>query len=268
MPIDRHLTKIANHSILGDDVKDAVQRTLGALQGRLQQHFGARLHTSVVFGSYSRGTILPRAMDPRSDVDYMVVFVDSEPTVATCLALLQDFARQKLGIANPTHDQATLHLETPLLRFELVPAISNMFGGMQIAAPGGQRGIWLDTDPQEAHDKLTEANRRHGNLIRPLVRVMKYWNALANYPFEPFALEQKVVGFALGQRTPSGRISDYFSHFIDTLHVSWADPVPRRDAVERLKALSTQARQYLRAGQDIQVREVMVQLLPIRSQSG
>lgn len=267
MPIDKHLTRIANHSILGDDIKDGVQRTLGALQTRLQQHFGGRLQTSVVFGSYSRGTILPRAMDPRSDVDYMVVFSASEPSVQACLEQLKDFARQSLGIAEPSHDQATLRLETQQLRFELVPATCNLFGGLQIAAPAGPHGSWLDTDPQAAHDKLTEANRRHGGLIRPLVRIMKCWNAAAHYPFEPFALEQKVVGFAHGQSTPAARISDYFTHFVETLHVSWADQSPKRDAVERLKAMTAQARQFQRAGLDVQAKGVMVQLLPARARN-
>lgn len=262
MPIDRHLAKIANQSILADDVKDVVQHTLGTLQTHLQQHFGARLQTSVVFGSYSRGTILPRAMDARSDVDYMVVFSASEPSVPACLEQLRDFARQRLGIAEPIHDQATLRLENQHLRFELVPATMNLFGGLQIAVPAGLHGSWLDTDPQAAHDKLTEANRRHGGLIRPLVRILKYWNALAHYPFEPFVLEQKVVGFALGQNTPSTRISDYFIQFVEAMHVSWEDLPPRRDAVERLKALTAQARQFQRAGHDVQAKGVMLQLLP------
>jgi predicted nucleotidyltransferase len=267
MPIDKHLTKIAVQSILADDAKDVVQRTLGALQTRLQQHFGARMQSSVVFGSYSRGTILPRAMDARSDIDYMVVFSASEPSVQACLEQLKEFAKQSLGIAEPSHDQATLRLETQQLRFELVPATCNLFGGLQIAAPAGPHGSWLDTDPQAVHDKLTEAHRRHGGLIRPLVRVMKYWNATANYPFEPFALEQKVVGFAHAQTTPAARISDYFVHFVETLHVSWADQATKRDAVERLKAMTAQARQFQRSGLDIQAKGVMVQLLPPRPKS-
>lgn len=265
MPIDKHLTKIANQSILTDDVKDEVQRTLGALQTRLQQHFGAQLQTSVVFGSYSRGTILPRVMDARSDVDYMIVLsAASEPSVLACLEQLKGFARQRLGIATPSHDQATLRLESPKIRFELVPATVNLFGGLQIATPAGLHGSWLDTDPQSAHDKLTDANRRHHGLIRPLVRILKYWNATANYPFEPFVLEQKVVGFALGQKNPSTRISDYFIHFVEALHVSWEDPAPRRDAIERLKALTAQARHFQRAERDVQAKGVMGQLLPVR----
>ncbi|MEY8689370.1 MAG: nucleotidyltransferase, partial [Leptothrix sp. (in: b-proteobacteria)] len=175
---------------------------------------------------------------------------------------LKAFARLRLGIAEPSHDQATLRLETAQIRFELVPATVNLFGGLQIATPAGHHGSWLDTDPQAAHDKLTEANRRHHGLIRPLVRILKYWNATAGYPFEPFVLEQKVVGFALGQSTPSTRISDYFIQFVEALHVSWEDSAPKRDAIERLKALTAQARQFQRTERDVQTKGVMLQLLP------
>lgn len=69
MTINSYLTGIANSSILRDQSKLDIQRSVATLNTRLQEYFGDGISRTLVFGSYSRGTILPRGMDPCADVD-------------------------------------------------------------------------------------------------------------------------------------------------------------------------------------------------------
>ena len=63
------------------------------LEIRLESYFGANIEEKFKFGSYTRVTILPRKADEESDVDYMVVFDNSNNyTPQTFLDRLKRFA--------------------------------------------------------------------------------------------------------------------------------------------------------------------------------
>lgn len=264
MTINSYLTNLASQAILRDDEKAGVQRSITTLQTRLVDHFGTQISQHFVFGSYSRGTILPRSMDPQSDVDYMVIFSDSGLQPQSYLDRLRRFAdlryaRSEVGQAHPT-----VALELNHIRFELVPALRSWWSGLQIPAKGAGYQSWQDTDPNGFNDKLTSANQANGNLIKPLVRVMKYWNAKAGYPFESYALEQQVAGRGYGYfgLVSTRQMGDYFFQIVEALDAGVFAPQWKRDAVARLKQLAGQARMLERAGQIAQAEAVIAKLLP------
>lgn len=83
MSVSGYVRRIADAGVIRDAEKESIERSLDVLRVRLREHFGAGRSTAnpvnrhFAFGSYTRGTILPRNMDPQSDVDYMIVFSDS-----------------------------------------------------------------------------------------------------------------------------------------------------------------------------------------------
>ena len=76
MSLESYLHQTANLAIIGDSEKESITRSIAFMRQRLQNHFGADIIDQKLFDSYTRGTILPRYMDPQSDIDYMVVFRD------------------------------------------------------------------------------------------------------------------------------------------------------------------------------------------------
>jgi hypothetical protein len=99
----------------------------------------------------------------------------------------------------------------------------------------------MSTDPKDLNDKLTRVNAEFQNLIKPLVRIVKYWNAKNNYPFESFDLEQKVIG-SVGSsdifpflESSSRCLRDHFFHFVDEASISYGEVQYKLDAVRRLK---------------------------------
>lgn len=264
MTMNSYLTGLANHAILRDDEKASVQRSITTLQTRLVNHFGNQIGQHFVFGSYSRGTILPRSMDPQSDVDYMVVFTDTGLQPQSYLDRLRRFAEVQYARSEVAQSHPTAVLELNHIRFELVPAVRSWFSGLQIPGKGSGYQSWQDTDPNGFNQTLSSANQANGNLIKPLVRVMKYWNATAKYPFESYALEQHIAGQGYGffGLLPSRQLADYFFQAANSLDAGWSAPQWKQDAVSRLKQLASFAQGQYGSGNSIQAEATLKRLLP------
>ncbi len=264
MTINSYLTGLANLAILRDDEKASVQRSITALQSRLTNHFGNQLGQHFVFGSYSRGTILPRSMDPQSDIDYIVVFADTGLQPQSYLDRLRRFAEVQYARSEVAQSHPTVVLELNHIRFELVPAVQNWFSGLQIPAKGSDYQSWQDTDPNGFNQTLSSTNQANGNLIKPLVRVMKYWNASARHPFESYALEQHIAaqGFGLSGLLGSRQLADYFFQAVESLDAGWSAPQWKQESVSRFKQLASLARSQERSGSSIQAEATIKRLLP------
>jgi predicted nucleotidyltransferase len=264
MTINSYLSGLANNAILRDDEKAGVQRSISTLQARLANHFGSQISQHFVFGSYSRGTILPRSMDPQSDVDYMVIFSDTGLQPQSYLDRLRRFAEIQYARSEVGQSHPTVVLELNHIRFELVPAVQNWFSGLQIPAKGSGYQSWQDTDPKGFNQTLSNANQANGNLIKPLVRVMKYWNATAKYPFGSYALEEQIArqGYGFFGLLASRQLADYFFQAVDSLEAGWLAPQWKQQAVSRLKQVASLAKSQERSGSSIQAETTLRRLLP------
>ncbi|MDZ7655697.1 MAG: hypothetical protein U0997_07105 [Sulfurimicrobium sp.] len=265
MTINSYLTGIANNAILRDQVKLGIQRSVATLNTRLQEYFGAEISRSLVFGSHSRGTILPPRLDPYADVDLMVVFADGSYRPQTYLDRLRRFTEYRYSRSEIAQSSPTIVLSLNHIRFELVPATESWLSGLQIPAPASDSRDWIETDPTGFNEKLTKTNQSHGNLIKPLIRVMKYWNAKAGYPYESYGLEQAVVdnGFLfLGLLSSGQQIKDYFFAFIEDLNAGWGEPQSKQNAVNRLKQIAAQAKALEAGGNVAAAESVIARALP------
>jgi hypothetical protein len=264
MSVNSYLTRLTNHAIVRDQEKLSIQRSIATLEIHLKAHFGTQLKSSFIFGSYSRGTILPRTMDAQSDVDYMVIFAESDLQPQTYLDRLRRFAERYYSRSEIAQSHPTVALELNHIRVELVPAIQNWWGSIQIPAKTSGYQRWQDTDPKGFNDQLTTANQANSNLIKPLCRLVKYWNASSRYPFESYELEQHVAGQGYGfyGLLSSRQLGDYFFQAVDSLEAGWPAPQWRQDAVSRLKQLASLAKSQERSGNAIQAETTIKRLLP------
>ena len=70
-------------------------QTIDTLSSRLDAWFGKDITEKFRFGSSTRDTILPRSIDARSDIDYMIVFSESKYKPQTYIDKLRTFAENK-----------------------------------------------------------------------------------------------------------------------------------------------------------------------------
>ena len=145
-----------------------------------------------------------------------------------------------------------------------MPAIQTWWSGIQIPANTSDYQSWQDTDPNGFNNQLTTANQANGNLIKPLCRLVKYWNTTAHYPFESYGLEQYVAGQGYGflGLLSSRQLADYFFQIVDSLETDWSAPLWKKDAVSRLKQLSSDAKTQERSGNVSGAETIIKRLLP------
>lgn len=259
MSVNSYLVNLANSAVLRDQEKASVQRSISTLQGRINTHFSgnhpltSKVKRHFIFGSYTRGTILPRSFDEQSDVDYMIVFDDPSATPQTYLNRLKRFVEVYYTRSEIKQSNPTIILNLHHIKFELVPAIDKKFSGFQIPAKAHSYSDWISTDPNNFNESLTKKNQEYNNLIKPLARLAKYWNARNGYPFASFELEQNVVAHdydgldIFGLFSASRTLWDHFNSFMSSLELEWGAPKRKKDSILRLRANLSKIRGALNA---------------------
>lgn len=264
MTVNSYLTNLAGNAIIRDKEKESIQRSINALKTKLNLYMGAEISEQFIFGSYSRGTILPRNMDARSDIDYMIEFSDTSFRPQTYLDKLRRFVQANYPSSDIKQSHPTIVLSLNHINFELVPAIKYWLYGLQIPASASDYQDWQDTDPHGFNSKLTDANKTYGNQIKPLVRIMKYWNAKNRYPFESYELEQDVVNTGYGFYGLFGpqQLKDLFFDYVDGMSVSIFAPQWKKDAISRAKDLASTAKALDSRGAIIEAENTIRRLIP------
>src|SRR3989344_2910514 len=271
MSANSYLERLATEGVIRELEKVNITRSLSLLKERLNSHFNdaesnnVKVEKHFAFGSYTRGTILPRSMDPLSDVDYMIVFADSEARPQTCLDRLRRFVEKYYEKAEVAQSHPTIVLSLNHIRFELVPAIDAFWSGIQIPGKRSAYSEWMSTTPNQFNERLSEKNKYNDNLIKPLIRLLKYWNASNDYPFESFELEKTVVG-----HRPfciilfGGNLWKRFSVFVENVFdVDWADTEHQKNAVRRAQGIVSEVKRLDSDERHDEAEQKLRRLLPV-----
>lgn len=193
MSVLSYLEEVASALVLSSAEKLSIALSVSTLESRLEDYDENHdIKTKYKFGSYERGTILPRTYDSESDVDYMVVFNDLfRVQPQSRLDWLKGFARNKYSRSEVHQDYPTIALELSHIRFELVPAVEmGSSFNLQIPAPKSLFLQWINTNPFQLAQQTNNANIRMGFKFKPLVRILKLWNVNNGRIFSSFQLEQ------------------------------------------------------------------------------
>ena len=242
--VNRYLTKLASEYLIsyGSSEKSKIDISVEALKKGIISSFGSNLLEVKTFGSYDRGTMLPRRIDSNSDVDIMIVFDHDK------LNLLPESYRQKLiRYADSSYLRSDTKLDFPTARIDLthvtldlVPAIKNNFRNTyQIPDRANQ---WMDTDPNGFTDSLESINSKNGSVVKPVIRLLKAWNSTNGYPFESFQLEKIIAGKLFWSNILE---QDFFSAVENNLSLSNLDTQIAKNKLSVLKNAIGYVKTYL-----------------------
>jgi hypothetical protein len=190
MSVLNYLQRCASETLVDEREREKIDRSILNLKERLDAHFGEVVADQFRFGSTTRGTNLPRAFDESSDVDYMIVFRDTDKSPQTYLDRLRTFAERVFPRSAVRQSHPSVVLELAHINFDLVPAINTWWHGLRIP---DKEGSWQHTDPHGFNEKLTLRNAGCGNLLKPAIRIIKRWNAANRYVFDSYELERRIV---------------------------------------------------------------------------
>ena len=262
MSVLSYLEKVASTLVLSDAENQSISRSISTLEIRLGL-FDANdeIKGNYIFGSYDRGTILPRYYDEHSDVDYMIVFKDPfRANPESRLRWLQRFANAKYSTSEVHRDYPTIALELNHIRFELVPAVEMGSSiNLQIPAPKSQYLSWIYTNPSQLARQSMEANRRMNYKFKPLVRILKLWNVRNGKPFSSYELEQQ-----LGQLVyySGNNLEEYLYYGVSWLTTPYLSETDKKK-VESLKQQLQMAQNYKRLGMEPIAENIVKSLFPL-----
>lgn len=195
--INPHLARHARELFISNPSTEraGINKSFHHFRRNLKLHFAKTVSNIKPFGSFTRGTILPRHFDSKSDIDILILLNQEEyqRTPETYRANLLSFAEKYYQRSSIRKDFPTVVIELNHINFDLVPAKIERFswGPPTVFIPDSQNE-WQDTDPDGFNRQLSKANQRYGSIVKPIIRLLKYWNATHNYPYESFALEQEI----------------------------------------------------------------------------
>lgn len=259
MSVNSHLTDLASALVLSDSERTSITTSISTLSGRLKDYFGSGITGQLQFGSSTRGTILPRKADEHSDVDYMVIFAtsDGKKKPQTYLDRLLKFAENKYATSEIHQSHPTVVLALNHINFELVPAIYEY--GYQIPSPASSWTDWVYTDPTKTDSALQDKNKENNYQIKPLVRLVKYWNAKNGYPYLSFSLEEHIRNSYFFGGTA---LKDYFYSFWSNFNYSYDVAQWIKDKVDLAKKRAAAAKDYEDRGYPVSAEDEIKKIVP------
>lgn len=239
-----------------------IHNSVNYLTTNLSNYFGTDIRVVKKFGSYTRGTILPRYYDEYSDIDLMVVFNREDYQNVTPGSLrrrLINFANARYATSLSYRDQPVVVLELQHIRYDLVPTIITGYGYSWASTYISQDdSYWQLTYPDEFNNSLTQANVQYDSIVKPIIRLLKAWNAKVNYPLKSFALEQEVAAMNFsGDNYERG-----FFYAIDQLRqYGYSQNVQNK--IDALKKNAERVKNALATDREITARDWLTHILPI-----
>lgn len=201
MSLNTYLDNTASNLIIKGDEKDAISRSLDVFKARMENYFF--LHETVslkeikVFGSYARDTDLPRTVDSGTDVDIMLMMDDDGSTPQTYLDLVRRAVEAKYSTSDIKQSSPTIVLQMNHIKFEITPAIQS-YSQYKIKDPWGG---WMYTNCLTDFINLTTANTNNRCKIKPIIRLVKYWNKTKNgRGFATYKIEKNIVDYYQSNR--------------------------------------------------------------------
>lgn len=259
MSVNSYLNKISSELLITAYERQVIDNHIQALRNKIISFFDASaIVEHFAFGSYTRKTLMPRRADNNSDVDYMVAFRDTRYNPQTYLRWLRDFAENKYVQSERYQSHPTIVLELSKIKIELVPAIKNTWDSFQIPAPASQYTTWLPTSPNSFNTVVTNKNRSENGQIRPLIRLIKYWNAQNGYVYSSFELEKKVTDHYFYS---CSNLGEYFCSFVSGLSTFYLS-ITNTGKVNKLKNICIAAKNYEQGGYMLAAEEEIKKAIP------
>ena len=103
----------------------------------------------------------------------------------------------------------------------------------------------MTTNPNDFNATLDAMNKEHKSLIKPTIRLFKYWNATAGFPFESFLIEKWICGQSFWFLD---NLKDYFLAAVEKLNTDTSYSQRVNNEITRAKNIVANVTQYEKDG--------------------
>ncbi len=191
MDINSYYLELAKALKFSPDKRERIDVSIDYFRQKIWGQFQDRLLEVVVFGSYSRDTIICK--DDEEDVDIVVIYKTREAQPDTYLKQIKTFCEETYSRSKIYQDHPTIVIDMEHIKFEIVPSIYVSPGAVKIPAPKSKELKWVNTNPKDLIVKVQTKDKNNKNLILPVIRILKYWNTLNGRAFTSFQIERAII---------------------------------------------------------------------------
>lgn len=265
MSVQTHLQTVASQLLLSESEKTSIRTSISSLDTKSREYFNSDLTSKFLFGSFTRDTILPRKADSKSDVDYMFVFDNSDNLRPQAyLNRIKKFFDNKYAYSTVYQDFPTIGLELNHIRFEIVPSYQSYTWSDDYQIPDRSYGTdsWISSSPKILNSEVINKNTQHNSLIKPLIRLLKFWNVNQNRVLSSFEIEKFVINnyFAYTSNLKTiffEAINDMYNKRYSLVSATW-----KLDKIDRANAIVNKTKDYENSDMPIFAESEIKKLIP------
>jgi hypothetical protein len=170
---------------------------------------------------------------------------------------LKNFAEAKYSRSEIFQSSPTIVLELNHIKFELAPAYKS-WGTYYIPAPASNYADWISTDPKKIKDDLESKNTNNSFQIRPIIRLLKYWNALNDKVYTSYELESNIITQGYWFCT---NIKEYFFSAVSNLP-SYGLPTYKANKLDKLKKAVEETKRLEKEGYPVTAEIEIQKVIP------
>jgi len=260
--LNNYLKKISSELFIkyGSEERRKIEKSIANIDNKLAEYYNDQIDQSIVFGSYTRDTILPRQFDTNSDIDILIQFNTNDYDKLKPESYrnqLKRFAEVYYPNSIVIKDHPSIIIELQHIKFDLVPSIFDegfIYNSIEIP---DKDGGWLETEPEEFNKNLTRANTSYNSIVKPIIRLLKYWNASHEYPYFSFDLETEIADMNFN----NDNYESGFLYAIKKLSDSYL-PVWASNKLNTLKSNGDNVKEYLERGEIQKAKKSLERILP------
>ena len=119
-----------------------------------------------------------------------------------------------------------------------MPALAQDWWSSGYRIPDGSTN-WQDTDPNDFNKTLNEKNARASHLLKPAIRLVKFWNANGGDIYDSFGLEKYMASLGFWG---VNNLREYVFSAIDGMALGSGQPQWRKDKLARAKIIVASVR--------------------------
>jgi len=260
--LNNYLKRISSELFIKYDSEERnrIDSSLVNIIGKLEDYFEDEIDQSIIFGSYTRDTILPRQFDGNSDIDILIQFnsVDFDKLKPESYRnQLKKFASENYRNSTIIKDHPSVIIELNHIKFDLVPSIFDEgFFYDSIEIPDKDGG-WMETEPEAFNEKLIEVNTKYNSIVKPIIRLLKYWNSSHDYPYYSYDLETQIADMNFNN-------DNHESGFLNTIRKLSTSDLPdwAWNKINVLKSNGKWISEYLERRQILKAKQTADRILP------
>jgi len=199
--------------------------------------------SAITIGSYARGSIIrvERDVDILAPLSYSKYKESYDDDSKAFLYMVRDALNVKFGSTTVSSKKVAVKLDFTSIAVDVVPCFRRQGGGYLM--PNGS-GSWMSTNPPFHTELMKAANDEHDAKLRPLVKLMKFWNVANGHHLSSLHVELMTErmwrGVNFGARLYSSLVCESLKAMPGWVGKAFADPWESGHAIDI--ALSTDER--------------------------